>query len=138
MWSMMRRYYPYHQQEEFQGDGGMWKMVSGPMRQIYIEASAGLMRDPINFERAMLGALREWPVSCAVNLATPGKNRRAWIGHAGCFLATGSPEECTRMGWHTLAPMEQRKANLAADNVIKLWRRGGDARQLKLGEAVSA
>jgi len=48
-------------------------------------------------------------------------NQRAWIGHAGCFLATGSPEETTRLGWHELDDGEQYGANAAADAVIAEW-----------------
>lgn len=114
----------------------MWRIVSGPRRQEYIDASAGLMREPKRFADAMRQALHDWPRSCVVNLLTPSKNQRAWLGHAGCFLATGSPEECTRIGWHTLNDAQQHKANLAADIVLREWRVGGLARlQLELFRA---
>ena len=116
--SNKRVFYGHEDLEEYADGGGMWRLVSGPKRQKFIEASAALMRDPIKFQNAMRRALREWPRSCAVNLETPGKNRRAWIGHAGCYLATGSPEECTRIGWHTLNDWEQYKANLSADIIL--------------------
>jgi hypothetical protein len=81
------------------------------------------MRDIPEFKRAMRRALNEWPKSCAVAMTTPGLNKRAWIGHAGCYLATGSPEETTRLGWHDLDDDQQRKANAAADAVIAEWHR---------------
>jgi len=133
----VRPFFHYLQSEEYQPDGGMWRTSSGLARDVHIAAAAELMRAPVEFEAQMLRATREWPNSCAANLRTPGKNRRAWIGHAGCFLGTGSPEECTRIGWHRLTPMEQRRANAAADRVIKFWLRGA-ARQLRLGEVARA
>ena len=131
---MRRPFYHYHQCEEYLPDGGMWKVVSGPVHADLQAKAAKLMRKPSMFADAMRKAVREWPHSCAMNLLTPSKNRRAWLGHAGCFLATGSPEECTRMAWHTLTAMEQRKANHAADTVIREWKGiAVDSHQLALG-----
>lgn len=132
-----RPFFHYLDCEEYHPDGGMWRTSSGLAREIHISAAAELMRDTSEFEAQMMRALREWGNSCDANLRVPGKNRRAWIGHAGCFLGVESPEECTRIGWHRLTPMEQRRANAAADKVIKFWLRG-NARQLRLGEAARA
>lgn len=111
-WSKMEEYHP---------DGGMWQIPSGLDRQRFIDASADLMRDIDSFYRAMSRAVRDWPLSCETAMTTPGLNRRAWIGHAGCFLATGSPEETTRLGWHALSPDQQLAANHAADRAINYW-----------------
>lgn len=121
---MRRVYHPHTEREECANGGGMWKTVTGTsMRGHYVAAAAQLMANPDRFKAAMRKALREWPQSCAHNLTADSNNQRAWLGHAGCYLATGSPEECTRLGWHTLNDDQQRAANAAADDVIALWRR---------------
>jgi hypothetical protein len=126
-----RVHYAWHELEEYRPDGGMWSIPSPLMRPRYIEDSAALMANPAAFADAMRRALKEWPKSVAVALTTPGMNHRAWLGHAGCYLATGSPEEATRLGWHELDDAEQWAANDAADCVIAEWRR---ANQPPVGE----
>lgn len=108
--------------EEYQPNGGMWVTPPSADRDRYVQASADLMADPEAFAQAMRRVLAEWPNSVAAALTTPGMNQRAWLGHAGCFLATGSPEETTRLGWHQLDDGEQYAANDAADRVIAEWR----------------
>lgn len=117
-----RIHYPWHMLEEYQPDGGMWSIPSGLDRPRFIAATSDLMANRPAFTDAMRRALVEWPASVAQALTTPGMNQRAWLGHAGCYLATGSPEETTRLGWHDLDPDEQREANAAADQVIAEWR----------------
>ncbi len=117
-----REHYPYTELEEFHPDGGMWAIPRASERDRFIEASAALMADAARFADSMRRALAEWPKSCEVALTNPGMNHKAWLGHAGCFLATGSPEETTRLGWHTLDDGEQWAANDAAQTVITEWR----------------
>ncbi len=119
---MTRVYYPYTECEEFANGGGMWRQVTGHARDAYVQAAAGLMAEPDVFERAMIRALDEWPKSCETNLTGQGNNQRAWLGHAGCYLAVESPEELTRLGWHQLDAVQQLAANAAADRVIAEWR----------------
>jgi hypothetical protein len=119
--SAERVYYPYSQLEEHQA--GMWRQISGHDRHSFVALAADLMRVPDRFYDAMLRAVEEWPRSCEMALTTPGLNRRAWMGHAGCCIATGSPEELTRLAWHTLTRPEQELANLAADDAIAEWER---------------
>lgn len=118
-----RVHYPWDELEEYQPDGGMWSIAPAQDRARLIEAAEQLMANPDAFRESMRRALREWPRSVSVALTTPSLNHRAWIGHAGCWLATGSPEETTRLGWHMLDPEEQAAANQAADDVITEWRR---------------
>lgn len=131
---MRRIYHPYTDLEECANGGGMWRAVHGDRRQWYITAAAQLMIDPDRFKAAMRQALRDWPHSCEANLTAQSNNQRAWLGHAGCYLAVGSPEECTRLGWHTLTDDQQWAANAAADEIIALWQRRhhGDQDQLDL------
>lgn len=116
---MKRVYFHYSDQEEFAA--GLWEKVTGARHDRYVDAAAALMREVDCFKDAMLRALDEWPNSCRANLTSSSTNQRAWLGHAGCFLATGSPEESTRLGWHRLTLEEQTLANEAADQVIAEW-----------------
>lgn len=120
--AIRRTYFHHKDLEEYEGGAGVWRIVSGARATGYIEASADLMRDPAGFADAMRVALAKWPNSCTNAFTTNGMNHKAWLGHAGCYLATGSPEETTRLGWHTLNEDEQREANAAADLVISEWR----------------
>lgn len=109
----------YKDLEEFKC--GMWRIVRGDERKRYVEAAADLMRDSDAFKSAMRKALIEWALSCEVALTAEGVNRIAWLGHAGCCVATGSPEEATRCGWHTLDHGEQDEANRVAAEVLDEW-----------------
>lgn len=117
-----RKHHRWEDLEEFHPAGGMWAIPAASWRNRLIRASAELMVDTGAFRTAMRRALAEWPRSVETNLSRPGMNYRAWLGHAGCFLATGSPEETTRLGWHELDDAEQYAANEAADTVIHEWR----------------
>ena len=79
------------------------------------------MRDSDTFKTAMLRAIAEWPLSAEVALTADATNRIAWLGHAGCCIATGSPEEATRAGWHTLSQSGQDEANRVAGEVLEAW-----------------
>jgi hypothetical protein len=102
-------------------DTPMWRPVIGSDADLYADRAADLMRESDAFKIAMQQALKEWPLSCEHNLSAKSINRKAWLGHAGCFLATESPESCTRIGWHQLDADQQDLANQAADEVIKEW-----------------
>lgn len=85
------------------------------------EYASNLMREIDVFESAMRKAINQWPYACEHNLSASVINRKAWLGHAGCFLEIGSTENCTRKGWHMLNQEEQDLANNAAQKVIKEW-----------------
>lgn len=99
----------------------MWRICAGNERLLYLKKAADLMKNPEAFLAAMRRAIEEWPISAAVNLSTRSINRQAWTGHAGCCIAVGSPEEITRLAWHTLNSREQDEANAAADIAIAEW-----------------
>jgi hypothetical protein len=118
-----RVHYHWQDREEFAGDRRMWRTVASPSaRAVFIRHAAALMRQPDKFRAAMTRAVTEWPRSCETNLTGDAINQRAWLGHAGCYLDSGSPEDCTRLGWHELDSGQQRAANAAADDVIAAWR----------------
>ena len=114
-----RVYRHYEELEEFHA--GMWRVERGDARKAHIEAAADLMRDSDTFKAAMLRAITEWPLSAEVALTADSTNRIAWLGHAGCCIATGSPEEATRAGWHTLDQSEQDEANRVAGEALEAW-----------------
>jgi len=114
-----RIFFHYEQLEEFKC--GMWRIVRGEEREVFLRKAANLMRDSRKFQAAMERAVREWQNSCLHNLTAESSNRLAWLGHAGCLLATGSPEENTRIGWHTLNADEQNEANRTAQVVLDKW-----------------
>lgn len=132
---MKQVFHPAQKWEEY--TAGMWRGVTKPEeRDAYIAATATLMRDTERFFQSMCRAIREWPISCSHHLSNPSINHQAWLGHAGCCLETGSPEDCTRLGWHKLNAAEQDAANNAADRAYAVWesgivdRRNGDAQDL--------
>jgi hypothetical protein len=125
---MKRVFHHYERLEEF--TDGMWRITRGDGRKAHVEASAALMRDATAFEGAMLRALEEWPLSCEHNLSAENVNRIAWLGHAGCCVGAGSPEDCTRVAWHTLTQSEQDAANQAAANVLAQWTAANEPKDL--------
>lgn len=116
-----RVYHHYAVLEETKA--GLWRIPPVDQRDAYVEAAARLMRDFAAFRDAMCLAVTDWPNSMAAAMTTPSLNRQAWMGHAGCCIATGSPESLTRLGWHTLTQAEQDRANEAADEAIAYWKR---------------
>jgi hypothetical protein len=116
----MRRVYHRHDSLE-EIANGMWRTVGQPERDAYALESAELMRSSERFKDAMLRAVEEWPVSCEHNLTAVSMNRLAWVGHAGCCVTLGAPEDATRQGWHLLDEDEQREANRVAMEAIEEW-----------------
>lgn len=116
---MKRVYHHYERLEEYHA--GMWRFTAKDAQAGYVTAAGDLMRDPDAFQEAMLRAVREWPNSCEHNLTASAVNKRAWLGHAGCCIVTGSPEDLTRLGWWTLTQVEQDLANAAADRALAAW-----------------
>lgn len=115
---MKRIYHPYTKWEEI--TAGMWRNVPTVERGRYVVQAAALMKHQEAFYDAMARVTKEWPYSCEHHL-TGTFNRQAWMGHAGCCLVTHSPEDLTRLAWHTLTQSEQDAANLAADRAIADW-----------------
>ncbi len=101
---------------------GMWRRIAMAESEPLTQAAAGLMRDPDAFLAAMRRALVEWPLSMEAAMSTPSLNERAYMGHAGCCIAVGSPEFLTRLAWHLLTQQEQDEANRMADIAITEYR----------------
>jgi hypothetical protein len=116
---MERVYFHFKDLEEYHN--GMWRIVGGLQKARNALAAAELMRNDAAFEAAMMRALEEWPNSCQHNLTAEDTNRLAWLGHAGCCIVAGSPEENTRTGWHLLTTAQQDAANATAQRVLDAW-----------------
>lgn len=114
-----REFFHYNDLEEWHG--GMWRIIRGADRITNALRATVLMQNDDLFEAAMMRAIEEWPNSCRHNLSAENTNRLAWLGHAGCCLAAGSPEENTRLGWHDLTKPQQDSANATAQRVLDAW-----------------
>lgn len=114
-----RTYFHYEDLEEV--PAGLWKIVRGEERKKNIIDAAELMKDSGSFREMMELAIRQWPNSAQYNLTAENTNRIAWLGHAGCCVGVGSPEENTRCAWHTLTRTEQDEANATAALVLMKW-----------------
>lgn len=117
----LRIRYPWWELEEFLPDGGMWGIAPTHRHEHLMDQAETLMVRTDDFRDAMRMAVEEWPRSVSVALTTPGLNQRAWLGHAGTYIATGCPEDLTRIAWHRLDSAEQHAANDAAETVISEW-----------------
>lgn len=116
---MKRIFHRYEKCEEYAA--GMWRKAPPQERPAYVKASAELMLNPQLFRAAMIKAAMEWKFSCEANLTAPTVNKRAWMGHAGCCVAHGAPEDLTREAWGTLDEEAQDLANAMADEAIAYW-----------------
>lgn len=75
----------------------------------------------IEYGKAMIRVINEWPISCEQNLTNLSQNRKAWIGHAACALEHGIPESVVRSAWGCLTKRQQDLANDAAQRAIEAW-----------------
>lgn len=116
---MKRIYHRYEKCEEY--SAGMWRHTEPAERQAFVSAAAKLMINAEAFRESMIKAADLWRYSCEQNLTAPTVNKQAWIGRAGCCIATGSPEDLTREAWGTLNQEQQDLANLMADEAIAYW-----------------
>ena len=115
----IRVFHHYEDLEEYKD--GMWRNVKGAERKKYIKASERLMKNIPKFKGNMSKAIKRWRKSCEHNLTVIAANRIAWLGHAGCCIGVGSPEECTRAAWYLLNDEERNNANRAALEVLMKW-----------------
>jgi hypothetical protein len=116
---MRRIWHPFQAWEEV--GFGMWREISRRERDELLPAAVVFTGDHLKYGAAMTRVTLEWPVSCEHNLTDSGQNRRAWIGHAACCLATGAPEYITREAWGHLSQIQRDLANGQADSAIRHW-----------------
>lgn len=99
----------------------MWREITRREHDAMLPHVVAFTGDAGLYGDAMLRVVAEWPVSCEQNLTDTGQNRRAWVGHAACCLATGAPEYLTREAWGHLTQEQRDKANARADQAIRRW-----------------
>lgn len=99
----------------------MWKKLNGEEKNYAIKQSFKVMSDAEKFYTAMIKVIREWPIVCEHNFTNNSQNRRAWLGHAACCIAVGSPEETTRIAWWKLTQKQRDDADEIAELIIEVW-----------------
>jgi hypothetical protein len=118
-----RVFRPWWELEEYQPDGGMWKIATTTNKKQMIENAVMLLRlFDTDFAAACKKVISEWPLSCYQTFTTNAMNQIAWLGQAACFITHGSVEETTRLAWHQLNADEQKRANEIAKTAIENWK----------------
>ena len=116
---MKRVWHHFESWEEYRC--GMWRDIPAKEREALLAIAIKFTGNYVAYGLAMRRVTTEWPVSCEHNLTDVDQNRKAWIGHAACCLATGCPEYVTRHAWGFLSGQQQDDANQMAHNAILLW-----------------
>ena len=115
---MIRKiWHPYTEWEDL----GMWEPCAAKDRKPMVEKAISFTGDHALYGSWMMRVIVEMPKACEHNLTDLNMNRRAWVGHAACYLATGCPEDVTREAWGLLSDKQRELANKQADNAIAKW-----------------
>ncbi len=118
---MKRVFHKYTNWEEC--PAGMWTRHDQKTEADYLRKAIEFTGDAELYGEWMLKVIEAWPISCENSLSNVGMNRKAWVGHAACCLAIGSPEHVTRQAWAKLSWQQQTDANKKAEQAIKQWER---------------
>lgn len=127
---MKRLWHHYQTWEDYKA--GMWRSVTGAEREDFFQVAIDFTGNAELYGSWMLKVLDEWPISCEQNLTDTGMNRKAWIGHAACCLATSCPEDVTRSAWGELSQEQQDAANAKAQEAIEKWERAHEGKDSSL------
>ncbi len=127
---MKRIWHHYRIWEDYKA--GMWRTVSGAEREEMLQDAIEFTGDAELYGSWMLKVIEQWPIACEQNLTDTGMNRKAWIGHAACCLATGIPEDITRSAWRELTELQQDTANAKAQEAIDLWEKRHEGKDSSL------
>jgi len=114
-------YHHHDKWEEFHA--GLWKTVSGELRNEMFQIAIRFMNDTDAFGFHMEKALTLWPISCEQNFTNSSINHIAWLGHAAVCIAHGIPEDITRLAWHELSEQKQDAANIVSAKYVNQWKR---------------
>jgi hypothetical protein len=115
--SINRIYHPFWKWEEV--DHNMWGKAENRVEML--DWAIRFTGDHIKYGWYMLRVAKEWTYSCEHNLTNKTQNRKAWIGHAACALASNCPEDVVRSAWGHLTDEQQILANRQAEQVITWW-----------------
>jgi hypothetical protein len=130
MVGIQKIWHPFERWEDL----GMWRDITKAESQLYLEKSIEFTGDAILYGAWMLKVLSQFPISCEHHITDQSINRRAWIGHAACYLAIGCPEYITRKAWAFLTEQQQIDANKQADIAIETWERAYEAKNIGMEE----
>lgn len=131
---MIRVWHPYWDWEDL----GMWESVPSGERRQLVERAFKFTGDYKLYGRWMLKVVEKWPIACEHNLTDIQMNRRAWIGHAACHMATNCPEDVTREAWGLLTDEQRDLANNKADEAIAIWEKKYESQNFRLGRKMGA
>ena len=102
---------------------GMWRKVTPAEERELLSVAVEFTGNHLLYGRAMIRAVREWPIAAEHNLTDPHTNQRAWVGHAGAAIERNLPEYIVRQAWGMLTERQQNLANAQAEKAIQFWRR---------------
>lgn len=114
----MKIWHPYHLWEDL----AMWRDIEKPEYDRLLPMAVEFTGNYRLYGEFMRKVLVEFPIACEHNLTCPSMNKRAWIGHAACYLAINCPEYVTRHAWGMLTEEQRVLADMQADEAIDLWR----------------
>lgn len=114
---MDRVWHPFHEWEDLE----MWSPCDSKKRYEMLQKAIEFTGSHTLYGKYMMEVLSAFPKACEHNLTDVQMNRKAWIGHAACFLAIQCPEDITRQAWSHLTDLQRELANLEAENAINLW-----------------
>lgn len=118
----MKRIYKKHTEWECYNNG-MYSTPSCDDLEL-INNSIEMFKSDEWFYNTSLKVMNEWKVSTDVNLSNTSHNRQSWIGQSACCFLFGATEITSRKTWALLDTETQRKANLVADKIIRIYERG--------------
>ena len=88
-----------------------------------VKKAVYLLSNPTELRKFMSEVVNKWKYATEQNLTNPNINYQAFLGQSACCLFAGIKEDETREAWKTLTELQRYKANAAADQVYKEWRR---------------
>ena len=127
-------WHPYTEWEDL----GMWESCNPKDRKSLVDKAVVFTGDYLLYGSWMKKVIVDMPKSCEHNLSDQNMNRRAWIGHAACYLATGIPEDITREAWGMLTDEQRDLANQQADNAIAGWETMYERKNFELDRQMGA
>ena len=110
----------WHRYEKWE-DLGMWENKPKEIEEKLLIEAIDFTGNADLYGSYMMRVVKEYPLACEHNLTAKGINKKAWVGHAACWMAIGCPEHVTRLAWKHLTEEQQDKANNKAQEAIDYW-----------------
>lgn len=88
------------------------------------------------FEKGLIGVIKDWKNSCEHYLTNKAMNRIAWLGQAAMCYSTGVPSRfCS--GFNLLTPKQQDEANELALKYLNKWMKNNNRNEVNMEDALS-